>query len=668
MALLDNYQTAIDATATAQHSLNSSTEENVRHMQSLEAEISKMKSSASEFANILGEGGAKNAIAGTVSAITTLINGLSALSSTSGTTKVAITALTIASIAFGKAWNANNVGNAISLVTRLGVTTDMVTASLGRATMGALAFTRALLLNPFTWITTAIIGATYFIGKQKELAEEQKRINGIVDESNLKFEQLKEKQNRLNNLGVEENINNISKQEIADIETQINSYNDLTKALQEYQQQKLVVTGNGDVIDFGYADNLEDLPEKYKELAFQLGINITQYDSMKEAIDAVNRKLLEHKQVLDQIKQGSIEYQIEQNNIHQTAVENAQAVVDMTNEYENLSGKLNKTSEESARYDQLQQALGISKERTIGIVQSEAQANLNLAQQYYNTSAQGLQAQQALLQSAYNGAYARMAVYQKEMEVLSRLYSSILSGKATAGIVGDFRILEESSIGNYYKNQVNELGNALESLKRQLGSTPKVGGGVGSSSKSDGGSKSGSSSSDDPEFLHLKNIIEIKDSYIAKVKAERELLDKSSKQYQSNLDEEIALLKRKQEVELELQKYLNSKANSAKSETDRQKFLKDAIDAQTEYEKFQKELNELNFEKSKSQLDQYDKTIQTTTNHISLLEQTLNLYDQGSTDYNKTLTQILEKQKQYTQQLKEKEIWLKKELKIPIFL
>lgn len=162
LALMNNYDTALESTKTAIHSHGSAIRENEKYMQSFEARINQMKNSFTEFALALGDAFLSSALLGAIEGLGKLANLAVTVSEKVGVLPIVFLAL---AGVLGKFKVLSAMHSSIATVFRnVEVGSRRATASIGglsggfaRATVGARLFGRQVVASMAT-ATTAIRG------------------------------------------------------------------------------------------------------------------------------------------------------------------------------------------------------------------------------------------------------------------------------------------------------------------------------------------------------------------------------------------------------------------------------------------------------------------------------------------------------------------------------
>ena len=347
MALFDNWNIVTDATATAQTSLGSAIEENYKHLNSLESKINLNKAAFQEFSYALGESGVKGAMIAVLGVIAQYINGFTELTQNYNGVVTATSILGTALILLIPKikleytnWILRNnlVATAIPLNHRLAISYTMLGNMIKGATVSLIAFSKAMLKNPLTWIIVAITAIPMFLGHLKQVREEQEQLNRTYEETKKKLDEILEKTNK---------IGQTSLQDINDIDATVKKLDELKNKLQEINQEHRSGA-------FGFQSaSVKDLSKELKDLAAQMGINITQYHTVDEVLEAIKEKQDELSGSIGNAKDNSTEYQktlIDQASNQTKVADNNVKLIDT---YQELSNKSNLTAEEQKKLNDI---------------------------------------------------------------------------------------------------------------------------------------------------------------------------------------------------------------------------------------------------------------------------------------------------------------------------
>ena len=348
MALFDNWGISLDATTTAQTSLGSAIEENYKHLHSLESQLNRNKAAFQELAYTMGESGVKKAMSSVLSVTSQYINGLTEMTKFNGllVNSIAILGGVIllkllpAIKTEYKDWIVRNglVSTAIPLNHRLIISYTMLSTIIKSATVSLIAFSRALLLNPLTWVFTALTAIPMMLGHMKQVREEQEQLNKTYEETKQKLDDIIERSNK---------IGSPLLQDVNNIDATIKKLDELKGKIEEIDQEHRSGT-------FGFQSLMvKDLSKELKDLAAQMGINITQYQTTDEVLKAINEEQNILAETLNTAKDNSTEYQktlIDQANNQTKVADNNVKLIDT---YTELSNKSNLTAEEQRKLNDI---------------------------------------------------------------------------------------------------------------------------------------------------------------------------------------------------------------------------------------------------------------------------------------------------------------------------
>ena len=454
MSLFDNWNIVTEATKTSQQSLFSALEENRKHLQSLEAQMNKVKSAGQELSYTLGEKGLKSAMFDVLGVTRTFINGLTELANASVLGKIGFTALIVSITGL-------TIGFA-SLIPIVRTLTTEITAMILR-----------LATNPFgmTAITiTGLVTATaLYLGKQKQLREEQEKVIKTVEESTKAFNELKSSL---------EKVGEPTLQNINDAEAQIKAYDKLINTLNKLKNQKEIM----DIVGYGSIEvekqyNPNELSQELKDLASNLGINIYQIKTWAEFLTIAKQKQDELSKSLEEGRKNSTEYQKSLLQQKQTEVNNAESVYALVQEYKELSNVANKNAEQTKRFVEVENILASifptefqNRKNLIPVLEEESSKRLKTAQAAEEEQKRILLANRAKLQNEYETAIKTLAILEAEYGARRDLANEI--DKTNTNLQG-LNIIDQASTYGYIeriRKAIAEIDDALN-LKPQLSST-----------------------------------------------------------------------------------------------------------------------------------------------------------------------------------------------------
>ena len=266
LALMNNYETAIDATTTAQNSYGSAAQENETYMKSLQARINKLWAAFQELANTIGESGIAKAFGLSLEWATKLVHGVNTLIGSYG--KLSLAGIGIIST-FGtvvgtfqstkKNLNAVNgsfsksksiINNSIPSVTafaekmKIGHSNALILSSgLGRVKNSVKNLARATLTSPLFWVPAAIGAVTTLVGHFAELKRKQEEWQETAKNSAEEFQAFKDS---ISDYSVDEYAINKYKEQTIDLADEFRNLNDLMSNMDGVKE-----------VQAAYADNIE---------------------------------------------------------------------------------------------------------------------------------------------------------------------------------------------------------------------------------------------------------------------------------------------------------------------------------------------------------------------------------------------------------------------------
>lgn len=299
-SLLSNYAIAVNAADVSSSAFGSSLEENSRHMESLQSKLNQVVGSSQELSNAIGQSGLEAAMKGTLTGTTTFIKGMTELIDSGVGGKVAVAALTASITAF-----------TIGLATKLPLLSTFVTGIVG-ATRATAAFTASLLANPLTAtlvaLTAITTGVIFYSGALKEAREEYEKFTDVARKSNDK---IKEIEDSLKKSG------STTKQQVDDYEKMSSMLVDVKEKLEalrdaQFKQksemyksqfgEEIPVTANQISIDLDTSEETKNL----KEHAAAVGINILEYKTWGEVIQALDEKHQKMNSTVEALKNNDL--------------------------------------------------------------------------------------------------------------------------------------------------------------------------------------------------------------------------------------------------------------------------------------------------------------------------------------------------------------------------
>jgi TP901 family phage tail tape measure protein len=285
IALLSNWKMAQDASSTSMNSFGSAIEENIKYMNSLEAQINKLKSSGEELANTLGESGLASTMRSSIGLFASFTKGLDSIIEENSLTKISVVALT------GAIATLSVVGLAKTVIglTETATATSKLATAIKLATAETWTFTAALAKNPLGLLAVGLsIGLGSWLvykGRVKETADEMKNFGQEAEQANIK---IKAVQDTLNSRG------STTKEDLSYYEGYVKEIANLYGKLQQIKDRQ----GN-DALDFG------KLPENIREISKATGIDITKYTSFSQLLGDIQTKLKGTSDELQKLRQNT---------------------------------------------------------------------------------------------------------------------------------------------------------------------------------------------------------------------------------------------------------------------------------------------------------------------------------------------------------------------------
>ena len=566
LALMDNWDISTRAVKTSQQSLFSALEENRKHLASLESQINKVKSAGQILAYTLGENGLGSAMSGLLGATTTFIKGLNELANLSTTAKVAITALSITAIGLTL-----QITNVVGAIVKLGTAMKVLAVA-----------------NPWLAViiglATVTVGVATYLGKQKQLKEEQDKITETVEKSTKAFNDLNE---------VMDNIGSPSLQNVNDAEAEIKKFDELISKIAEASQKKNEFYTHDEELGLIQANVSYDptkLSDEMKDLATNLGINILQIKTWSEFIEIAKLRQDELNKSLTTGKNNSTEYQAEQIKNAQTQLDTANNTNALVQEYKELSVIVEKNEQQTKRFAEVKNMLlamfpeeSANGKIIIEALERESNKRVELAETASKGSKEQLEANRKIAQSQYETAVKNMTFYQAEINKLRELQSIRIndpllinprgplsseakqkysqSGNGLLDILDLSRIPEKIKYAESQISKVNDLAKSISEMDNVLNWKPASVSGIGDDKKE---SKSSSPKTQDPSYISPTDSLIQEANALSNLTAERnKSLQSEISQAKSNKDYSLALEKTNsliQSQQTQLQQLQDAKA------------------------------------------------------------------------------------------------------------
>ncbi|QJT70402.1 hypothetical protein [Microcystis phage MaeS] len=314
LALMNNYEMGLNATATAQNSYNSAVKENEKYMQSITAKINLVKSSWQQLTMTVGNAGLSEAIVLALTAVNNLLQGFNKLVDVMGKWTMAFPLVAAGIAAFVTQFQRAKAEALAFQMAMLGMNTNMsrmaftmsaqVTTSgllataFGTLRTAAIGLTTALLTNPLTWITVALTAIPMVIGHFQRLKAEQEALAMKAEDNNKAFKDFKAElaAGTVNQTSLD--VFN-AKADVAD-----KLLDKLKKKSDDYtKSQGNLAAAQGNLssqygianAQMGQYNNWQDkLTKKNKEELADIGIKYEKYNSFQELMEAVTKKQVDY--------------------------------------------------------------------------------------------------------------------------------------------------------------------------------------------------------------------------------------------------------------------------------------------------------------------------------------------------------------------------------------
>ena len=663
MALFDNWGIVLDATSTSQTSLGSAIEENYKHLHSLESQINRNKAAFQELAYTMGESGVKQAMSSVLSTTSQYINGLSEMTKFNGLLinssvllgTVILLKLVPAIKTEYRDWIVRNglVSTAIPLNKKLTISYAALSTMIKGATTSLIAFSMAMLKNPLTWIVTTITIIPMMLGHMKQVREEQEQLNNTYEETKKKLDEILERSNK---------IGSPKLQDVNDIDATINKLEELKNKLEEID--KIHRSG-----PYGFQLSMvKDLPKELKDLAVQMGININQYITLDQVFKAIDETQKTLSGTLGNAKVNSTEYQktlIDQAN-NQTKV--ADNNIKLINTYEELSKKSNLTVEEQKKLNDITAILTQTYPNLIQVkddvvtisndviskIKEEAKAQKDIADENEKSTKRQILNNRARLQDQITTSLKIIQSIDGEISALQSANNSKI----------DFDYLNKAQTENFMnkvEGKETPYGSSLSMLMMEMNSPNStkllalrkkydeekkklkqsyddIAGidDVLNSSVFDL-SKSGSDKETNPVTnLISKYTVEQEkiDALLEKSKAIQETLIPSSAEYRKETEEQIKLLKDKQNSIHDENLALSNLSKTTQLTTEQKNQLeKESAKNSTEWYKIQKDIYEGSDKMMANTLSEFTSQLTELDNKQQFIEKTASKYSKSSQAY-----------------------------------
>jgi hypothetical protein len=626
LALMDNYKIAVDATTTSQQSFASALEENYKHQRSLESQINKLQAAWEELSVTIGKSGVADAMSSGMGGLTLYIKGMTELIGNNKVALVTMTSFATVVVALTLAFN-YQAKQAGLLNTQLLAQKGVVEAlKLSWGTLGATvvgvgnAIKAAFVANlPLLAITALLTAIPMLVGHFKQLREEQELLNKTYQDSIDKLNEMKQ---------VASQIGSPTLQMINDNEAQIRQLNEIIKLMQKLNIEKTRWVSYGDTSTEAVLveATMKDLNKETKDRLATYGI---QYDSTKKLTQVeaeLNGVLSDRVEIEKKMNQNSTEYQAKLIDQANAANDYEKSILDLINDYEELGNKTNKTTEETLKQAEVQRILSqvfsnhhkeimSGSMSIIGILKQEQTQRINLSLTHQEQVKNQLIANRNMIQAEYEYALKAIEYYSAVIAKLEELRKA-----KEIAYHDDYMIQMKAAQTEKIANQV-----ALSSASERLGNIDKI---LNSAAKLSS-PKSGSSSGSSKEIEQYKIALEGVNAQLNLLKAQQELLAKSSDEYTANLRQQIILLTQKQNI-------LHEEADrvrAGRSESQlKDEEIKKVRELQTEWQKYNKEISDIKdniqnirmdniYTAQEKQIKLIDTAIDRLKDELSLLEE-----------------------------------------------
>ena len=325
LALMDNYQTAINASKTATNSWGSAVKENQTYMQSLQAKINKFVAALQELAITLGKSGIANAFAHIIDLATTFVHGITKIVDVLGPFSFTIPVVTGLLAAFGfqfKNLSQNteilkaglvSVSPAVtSFGMKLGLTTSqsvILSGALTKVATGIKAIAAATIGNPLFWIPMAISGIVTLIGHFQEL---ERREQELTKTTKTAKEEYQDFLNKINSGTVETYDIEKYKKQIQELSEQQKNLNKIIKDNQNtmaytatgymaFNHSVSTVITSQKLLNEQYANTtkaMSVLSDQEEDMIAQMGIKIDRNTTIKDLQQEINKKQQEYSEAI----------------------------------------------------------------------------------------------------------------------------------------------------------------------------------------------------------------------------------------------------------------------------------------------------------------------------------------------------------------------------------
>lgn len=340
---MQNFSTAVDATSTAINSAGSAARENSKHMESLEAKVSKVHSTFQELSNSIIS-------SNLVSVVLDMANGfLELLNTPIGNFTTQVVLMTGA------------MGGLQALLTTHFFATiggqfvtafKLATGAIQSATVATTAFGVAskiafpLITLVATAISAVIAIAPYAVDWFNKLTNNTEYLTEEVTELNTELEQNKARLEELNSIPIQDRTTAVKRE--------IEALEDRNAELEEElrNREKLLATASLEEVRSKY--------ETYETTTYQIGntgLFVQGAKNLEEAVDKANQILKEHNIVLRDANGNYIDVKDSLVPVNEQFVSSEQNIQNLINEFYSLNQKLKETgsltADEEVRYTEL---------------------------------------------------------------------------------------------------------------------------------------------------------------------------------------------------------------------------------------------------------------------------------------------------------------------------
>jgi TP901 family phage tail tape measure protein len=296
LTLMQNYERGMEAAEAATKSNGSAQKEFEKYLESIQAQINLLVGASQKLAWTIGEKGLGAAMVITLKSVTSLILGINELVDKFGAWNLLMPVLLAASVALSlnfkklitdtallSAGTVNVNAQLTAMGVRMGMSTGAATAMSGAVGMlaGSLrTLAAATVMNPFFWVTGALVAIPMLIGNMQQAEAEQERMIASAQEADRAYKQLQDRVRK----------GTVTEYDISGIESQIKAYEELAEVMYETNQY---FNNNGKNLadKSNWIDILETMNNGMIEHAATVGIVASEYDSYFQFMDAYDGRM-----------------------------------------------------------------------------------------------------------------------------------------------------------------------------------------------------------------------------------------------------------------------------------------------------------------------------------------------------------------------------------------